>query len=382
MATVDELIKDTGAYDCVECGKCTTVCPVSNANPKFAPRLIVVKAMAGLEGLAKEPDIWTCTTCETCSNMCPYKVLYSEFIRGLRVESVSLGVEPRCSQHGLMQTIMRIMTNSKIKQNRLKWVTPELKIADKGEVFYFTGCLPQMSTIFEDREGVNLVGIAQSAVKIFNRAGITPVVSNQEVCCGHDLNWAGDEENVEKLMKINLDVIKNSGAKKVVFSCPECLRTFDMDYQDIAGDLDYELLHISEFIADLLAEGKIAFNKVEEKVTYQDPCRLGRHLGIYDPPRQVLRAIEGLDLVEMGRTREKSACCGVSAWVSCESLTKKMQLERMVEAVGTGAKKLITSCPKCQIHLRCAVSKEMPFEKEKADIPIQDFTILVANSIK
>ncbi|MBU4373283.1 MAG: (Fe-S)-binding protein, partial [Euryarchaeota archaeon] len=158
MGTIDELIKDTGAYDCVECGKCTTVCPISNANPKFAPRLIVVKAMAGVEGLAQEPDIWTCTTCETCSDMCPYKVLYSEFIRGLRVEAVSLGVEPRCSQHGLMQNMMRMMTNPTLKQNRLKWVTPELKIADKGEVFYFTGCLPQMSIIFEDREGVNLLG--------------------------------------------------------------------------------------------------------------------------------------------------------------------------------------------------------------------------------
>lgn len=382
MTVVDDLIRDAGAYYCIECGKCTTVCPIANANPDFAPRLIVVKAMAGIANVALEPDIWRCMTCETCSEMCPYNVLYSEFIRGLRAEAASMGVVSVCSQHDLMQTMMRMMATPGIEQNRLGWVTPDLKIADKGEVFYFTGCLPQMSTIFRDQEDVNLIGIAQSAVAIFNRAGITPVVSNQEVCCGHDLNWTGDEVNFEKLMRINLDLIKKSGATKVVFTCAECLRTFEIDYQDIAGDLDYELLHISEFVDDLVAEGKITFDGVEEKVTYHDPCRLGRHLGIYDAPRNVIRAIEGMDLIEMERTREKSACCGVSAWLTCDSIAKEMQLARMVEAVGTGSKKLITSCPKCQIHLRCAISEEMPIEREKADIPIEDFTILVANSIK
>jgi len=382
MTTMEDLIQDTGAYDCVECGKCTTVCPISAVNPEFAPRLIVVKAMAGIEGLAQDPDIWTCTTCELCSDMCPYKVMYSEFIRGLRVEAVSSGFTPGYSQHGLMHTMMRIMTNPDLKQNRLNWVTPEMKIADKGDVFYFTGCLPQMSTIFSDREGVNLQGIAEAAVKIFNSAGITPVVSNQEVCCGHDLNWAGDDDNFEKLMNINLDVIKKSGAKKVVFSCAECLRTFDLDYQDVAGDLDYELMHISEFVADLLDEGKIELDGAQGKVTYHDPCRLGRHLGIYDAPRDVMNAIEGVDLIEMERNREKSACCGVNAWVSCESLTKQMQLERMAEAVNTGAEKMITACPKCQIHLRCAASKELPVDRETVDIPIEDLTILIANSIK
>ena len=382
MTAVDDLMRDAGAYYCIECGKCTTVCPIANADPEFAPRLIVVKAMAGIANVALEPDIWRCMTCEICSEMCPYNVLYSEFIRGLRAEAASMGIVSVCSQHDLMQTMMRMMATPGIEQNRLGWVTPDLKIADKGEVFYFTGCLPQMSTIFGDREDLNLIGIAQSAVAIFNRAGITPVVSNQEVCCGHDLNWTGDEVNFEKLMRINLDLIKKSGAAKVVFTCAECLRTFEIDYQDIAGDLDYELLHISEFVDDLVAEGKIEFDGVEEKVTYHDPCRLGRHLGIYDAPRNVIGAIEGMDLIEMERTREKSACCGVSAWLTCDSIAKEMQLARMVEAVGTGSKKLITSCPKCQIHLRCAISEEMPIEREKADIPIEDFTILVANSIK
>ena len=99
MSAIDDLIDDTGAYDCVECGKCTTVCPVAKLDQNFAPRLIVVKALEGVEGgLAQNKDIWRCTTCAMCSQMCPYKVDYCEFIRGLRTEAVLDGFEPTCSE--------------------------------------------------------------------------------------------------------------------------------------------------------------------------------------------------------------------------------------------------------------------------------------------
>ncbi len=382
MATVDKLIEDTGAYDCVECGKCTSVCPVAALNPEFAPRLIVVKALEGLEGLSQERDIWACITCEMCSDMCPYKVDYSGFIRGLRSEAVNLGYEPTCSQGGLIQTMARIMSSSKLNQNRLNWLEPDLKVADTGDVFYFTGCLPHLHTIFEEKE-VNLIDVAKATLKIMNHAGITPIVSKKEVCCGHDLSWTGDKDSFEKLAKINVETIKNSGAKQVVFSCSEGFRTFDVDYKDLLGDLDFEVLHISEFMLDLIDDGKLNFKKdLDVKVTYHDPCRLGRHMGVYDTPREVLAAIPGVTLTEMERNREKAACCGVSAFATCDSYAKKMQIERMVEAKKTGADKLLTFCPKCQIHLKCAVWKEMPVEPEEVDIPIEDFVVFVANTLE
>ncbi len=382
MATIDDLVEDTGAYDCVECGKCTSVCPVAALNPDFAPRLIVVKALEGLEGLSQERDIWSCITCDICSDMCPYKVDYSGFIRGLRGEAVKLGFEPVCSQGGLTQTMARIMGTSKLAQNRLNWVEPEMKIAEKGDVFYFTGCLPHLHTIFEDKN-VNLVDVAKGAVKLMNQAGITPVVSKDEVCCGHDLNWIGDKENFEKLVKINVEIIKNSGVKQVVFSCAEGFRTFDVDYKDLLGDLDFEVLHMSEYIMDLIDDGKLKFKKdLDVKVTYHDPCRLGRHMGVYDTPRDILDAIPGVTLVEMERNREKAACCGVSAFATCDAYAKKMQIDRMLEAKCTGADKLLTFCPKCQIHLNCAVSKEMPVEPEQVDIPIEDFVVFVASCLE
>ena len=382
MSFIDELIKNTGAFDCVECGKCTSICPIAELNPDFAPRLIVVKALEGLEGLEKEQDIWSCLTCEMCSNMCPYKVNFSDFIQGLRAEAARLGSIPNCSQSGILHSTMRIMTSPNLNQNRLDWLTPDLKIAERGDVYYFTGCLPYFDTLFNDLE-LNTLAIAKSVITICNKAGITPVLSKNERCCGHDLYWIGDKVNFEKLAKMNVENIKNSGAKQVVFSCAECLRAFDINYQDLLGDLDFELLHISEFILDLIDDSKLNFKKdLNVNVTYHDPCRLGRHMGIYDTPRDIFKSIPGVSLIEMERSRDKAVCCGVSAFSSCDTISKKMQIDRMLEAKATGADKLITSCPKCQIHLKCSVSKELPVNPEEVNIPIEDLVIFVANALE
>ncbi|HJX04715.1 MAG TPA: hydrogenase iron-sulfur subunit, partial [Thermoplasmata archaeon] len=179
VAAVKQLIDDTGAFDCVECGKCTTVCPVAKFDSNFAPRTIVLKAMEGIvDNIAKDRDIWTCTTCEQCNAMCPYKVDYSGFIRGMREEAAEFGAAPLCSQGGLIHSTQRIMAKSTLKQNRLGWVKDDMKVADKGEVFYFVGCLPHYDAIFYDRQDMRLQDIATSAVRIMNKAGIVPVVSN------------------------------------------------------------------------------------------------------------------------------------------------------------------------------------------------------------
>lgn len=380
---IKELIQDTGAFDCVECGKCTSICSVANNDPEFAPRLIVVKALEGVGAeLAREKDIWSCTTCAECTVMCPYKVDYAEFIRGMRVESAMLGTVPICSQGGLLHSMMRIMANSDFEQNRLEWVDKDLQIADTGDVFYFAGCQPQLDAVFQNRE-LNLTDIGRSAIKIMNKAGVVPVVSNNEKCCGHDLNWIGDEANVELLMNHNLDLIRKSGAKTVVFTCAECYRTFKMDYQAMAGDLEFRMLHMTEYLNELIDAGKLKFKEgTDLKVTYHEPCRLSRHCGIYDAPRDALAKIDGIDLIEMERIRDKGACCGVSAWLNCDGTAKKLQIERMMEAKRTNADAVLTNCPKCYIHLDCSVRDEIPVEKEEVDIPLKDFTVVVAEALE
>ncbi len=378
---MDRIIEDTGAFDCVECGKCTTVCPVAKYNPNFAPRTVVLKASEGIvENVASNRDVWTCVTCEMCNSMCPYKVDYSGFIRGMRNEAVEFDNVPVCSQGGLMQSIMRIQAHGSLKQNRLDWVTKDLKIADKGEVFFFTGCVPYYDSIFKERN-LGLSDIPRAAVKIMNRAGITPVVSNDEVCCGHDLNWTGDEASLQKLMKKNVDLIKASGAKKVVFSCPECMRTFNLDYQDLMGDFEFEMVHISELVDDLVKEGKLKLKKGSKKVTFQDSCRLGRHLGIYDPPREALKAA-GAQVLEMDNTRDKALCCGVSAWATCDEISRKLQVDRLREAKKTGADCLVTGCYKCLIHLSCTLENKTQVPKEQIDMPIKDLSVVIADALE
>jgi Fe-S oxidoreductase len=380
---VKRLISDMGAHDCVECGKCTTVCPITRFNPEFAPRLVVVKALAGEDmDLSKDSDIWACNTCELCNNMCPYEVDYSGFIRGMRGEAYQEGHEPDCSQGGLLHTMMRIMANSDLPQNRLDWITDDLRVAEKGDVFLFVGCSPQLDTIFEDRD-LNLTETARSAIRIMNHMGIEPIVSAKEKCCGHDLNWCGDEKNLIKLMNHNVRVIKDSGAKTVVFTCPECMRTFDLDYQDFLGDFDFEMLHISEFIANAIEEGKLKFPEdLDLSVTFHDSCRLGRHLDIYDQPREVISRIPSVKLIELEKNKEASTCCGVSGFMNCSSISKVMQMEKMQDAKKTGAHLLITPCPKCLIHLDCSTRNETPVDKELIDIPIMDFTNFVAQALR
>jgi Fe-S oxidoreductase/coenzyme F420-reducing hydrogenase delta subunit len=382
VAAVKGIIEDTGAFDCVECGKCTTVCPVAKLDTNFAPRTIVLRAMEGIvDNIAKDRDIWTCITCEQCNAMCPYKVDYSGFIRGMREEAAEFGAAPLCSQGGLIHSAQRMMARGDLKQNRLGWVQKDMKVADKGDVFYFVGCLPHYDAIFYDRQDLKLQGICQSAVRIMNRAGVVPVVSNDEVCCGHDLNWTGNEEDFEKLMEHNLEVIKKSGAKKVVFTCPECYRTFKMDYQDLAGDLAFELVHISDYVKQLADSGALKLdvvNKPSFTFSYHDSCRLGRHSGIYDSPRELAKAFSGAKFVEMDNTRDKAVCCAVSAWSNCNANAKRIQVERVAEAKKAGADRMLMFCPKCQIHLKCAVQDKVPVDAALVDVKLEDFTVALA----
>ena len=187
--------------------------------------------------------------------------------------------------------------------------------------------------------------------------GIEPVISNHERCCGHDALWCGDRATFRKLAELNLEVITASGAKTVLFGCPEGYVTFKKYYPQYVGELPFEVLHLTEFLARELRNASLSFQvNTEETITYHDPCRLGRLAGIYEAPRQLLASLPNTQLVEMERNRQNALCCGTSAWMECSSYSKAIQMERLQEAVRTGAQTLITACPKCQIHFSCAQS--------------------------
>ncbi len=380
MTPIEEAIRRTKAYYCLDCGKCTSVCPISRLDPDYSPRRTVQRALSGDGGeLLRDGLLWSCLTCKMCDERCESDVYYSELIRDFRIEAHKIGEEGVCSHSGAIQSLMRIMAAPKLEQNRLDWIPEELKISEEGEFLYFVGCLPYFDAFFTDLD-LNTLAIAKSTIKLLNHLGIEPALASNERCCGHDLLWTGDVEGFKRLAQHNIEEIKRTGCTKLIASCPECYRTLKVDYPKYVDDLGVEVIHISQFLADKISEGTLKFGGLNRKVTYQDPCRLGRFSGIYDEPRQIIEAIEGLELKEMGKSRKAAICCGTSAWMSCTSLSKQIQVERLKEAKSTGADLLITACPKCQTHFLCAMKDEQLGEDIR--IEMQDLTTLAAMVLK
>jgi len=380
--SIHDIMKRTKALYCQECGKCSSSCPITRLDPLYSPRLAVEKALMGLEdAVLTDKGLWSCLTCYLCRQRCPLDIEYDELIRTCRAKAAANGIEGNCSHEGVLYSLSRLMAHPKTKQNRLDWIPPGAEFTKAGDILYYVGCLPYFNTVFDDI-GVKNIEIAQSMLKILNAAGIKPVLLENERCCGHDLSFAGDQESFEKLAKMNTTALKKTGVSKVVTTCPECYRTLKVDYTELFGKQKFEVLHASELITDLINNGKIKFEgKLDKKVSYQDPCRLGRHMGVYDAPRNVITSIPGVELVEMERNRENALCCGVSAWMGCGRHSKQMQVERLTEAKNTTADLLVTSCPKCQIHLNCALSEKLPVKKEEVSIETCDLSVLVARAL-
>lgn len=359
---------------CMECGVCTGSCPVSRIVPGFSPRQMIKRAMVEPEAdLGLYSEFWGCLTCGRCSARCPVKIDFPEFNRQYRGKARKAGTLPLESHHGVFQAITELQTRQ-VSQNRRGWAEDAGSFSDKGEFFYFVGCLPFFEVAFRYLE-ISSIQTARSVLTLLNRIGITPVISNQERCCGHDALWSGNDQLFLKLARLNIETIKESGAKKVIFSCPEGYLTFNHYYPKYFGTLPFEVIHVAQFLVRKLDGANLSFRPVENStITYQDPCRLGRWSGIYNEPRQLLQKLPGINMVEMERSRENALCCGTGSWIECSAYSKAMQVDRLEEASRTGAKILITACPKCRIHLTCAK------RGENLNIEVKDiFTYLKDN---
>jgi len=387
----DGLVKDTHVNACIECGKCTANCPVAQHNPDFSPRLLLSLFLGNNpESVIRDERQWSCLTCGQCRVRCPMDVRYTEFTRAVRNEAHHLNSKPQCAHGGALQSLMKIMTSDKLEQQRMDWIGSDVDVADKGDTLYFVGCSPYFDAFFSDLE-IDTLAIARASIRILNRIGITPVVLENERCCGHDLLWAGDVEHYRKLAKENIALIKKIKPERIVFSCAECYRTFKLDYPGIAGDLGIEMKHITEIVMENEPEFKHpVFQDSSDGavVTYQDPCRLGRHLGVYDAPRQLLSRIPGLEFREMRRKRENAVCCGTNSWINCDRTSRLIQDSRLRMAAETGAARLLTACPKCYIHFTCALkggsrAEAADDETGKAvNIKVEDLALLLNSAME
>ena len=382
MDAIKNAIKEAKTYYCLECGKCSALCPIARPYGDFSPRRTVSMAITGAyDHLLKDKRLWACLTCRMCNERCPSDVSFSEFVRLVRSQARTDGFFGICSHGGTLQSLMHMMGQDKFKQKRLDWVPEDVQWKpNQGEVLYFVGCLPYFEAFFSDL-GAKPLEAAKSTLRLMNRMGIEPALLEDERCCGHDLLWSGDMEGFTALARKNVELIEASGAKMIVTSCPEGLRTLKVDYPKYTG-FRIEVKHISEVLAEKLEEGVISFRPDGEKAvaaTYQDPCRLGRHMGVFEAPRAVMRAIPGLELREMPRSRNLAVCCGTSSWMNCDITSKTLQTERLKEAHDTGAELLVTACPKCEIHFKCTLKDNVL--GPDANLEIVDLATLAAQSL-
>ncbi len=376
---------------CYQCGRCSGVCQLSKVQ-KYTPSKIIQLILEGFENKVLESgELWDCLTCNQCLKDCPVKINFADIVRMARYKmrhEKNQSSDEFVAHKGIYTTISEIMSRPYINPDRnMDWIPKNCKISDKGDILYYVGCLPFFNYEFE-----NLNSIAISTLKLIYQIEKKPiVVFKEEICCGHDIYWGqGKLKTFIKLAKKNLEKFKNAGVRTIVTACAECYRTFKIDYANIFDEFDenFEVKHIIDYIYENWKSQKIEFknpNKSEKEIqfTYHDPCRLSRFLpendNITNKVREIFREFKylGYQFNEMAHNKENSLCCGVNSWMNCNEKSKALRYKRMQEAKLAGSK-LITSCPKCNIHLTCL---QNDFE-DLASIEILDFSEFIINHVK
>ncbi len=342
-----DVIKTSGGdafKRCFQCGLCDTVCPWNRVR-SFSMRKLVREATFGLTEIESE-DIWRCTTCGRCPQQCPRDVRQIESGVALRRIATEYGVFPapvkpvRTINAGL---VAQGNPFGEDREKRAAWAAglAVRPFVEGMEILYFPGCY----LCYDPR----LKKVAKATANILNLAGVDfGILGAKENCCGESIRKTGDEELFKRLAKENIKTFIDNGVKKILVSSPHCYHTFKNEYPEFR--VNFEVVHISQYLFELVNEGRLQLKKdYPKKVTYHDPCYLGRHNGIYDEPRGILKKIPGLELHEMIDFRSDSLCCGGGGgrvWMETPKGERFSDL-RIKQALGLEVEVLATSCPYC-----------------------------------
>lgn len=386
---------DTDA--CTVCGRCTSVCPANTTGKPLDPREIVLKLgeVATATGnpaisptVMPDPaitvsadnvferisslELWGCTTCRACDEACPVNIEIVDKILDMR-RYLTLMESDFPTELGKTFVALENQGNpwGMGQQDRAAWTKQldfEVKIlgengVDHAEYLYWVGCAGS----FDDRN----VKVTISTAKLLHEAGVDfAILGPREKCSGDPARRAGNEYVFQQLALGNIETMNDLGVRKIVTQCPHCFNTLKNEYPQFGGD--YEVVHHSELLSVLIADGKLAPEGSGSDITFHDPCYLGRHNDVFDAPRAVLG-----DVIEMERSGSQSFCCGAGGaqfWME-DKTGKKVNLERTEEALASGAEEIAVACPFCFIMLDDGV-KELGFET-----PVKDISQILADRI-
>jgi Fe-S oxidoreductase len=373
LQEIIDVIKESGGEAfklCYQCGLCDTVCPWNRVRA-FSMRRLIREATFGLTEIESE-EMWRCTTCGRCPQRCPRGVKIIESGVALRRISTEYGVFPTpvSPVRGISASLLgKGNPLSEDREKRADWaqglsVKP---FSEDMELLYFPGCY----LCYDPR----LKKVARATAEILTRAGVDfGILGAKENCCGESIRKTGDEQVFKRLARENIKAFVENGVKKILVSSPHCYHSFKNEYPEFM--VHFEVVHISEYLCELIDAGCLELSgQYGKKVSYHDPCYLGRHNGIYDAPRDVLKKIPGLDLIEMADSQQDSLCCGGGGgriWMETVKGERFSDL-RLAQAVAVGAQVLATCCPYCITHFEESTLTQQADEA----VQIMDITEIV-----
>jgi Fe-S oxidoreductase len=359
---------------CYQCGLCDTVCPWNRVRV-FSMRKLVRQATFGLTEIESE-EMWRCTTCGRCPQRCPRGVGILEVGVAARRVATEFGVFPDSVKplRGISASLVaegNPLNGERAK--RAEWAQGlSVKPFEEGmEILYFPCCYLSYDA--------RLKKVAKATVQILNKAGVDfGILGSEENCCGESIRKAGDEQLFKQLAKDNIKTFIDRGVKRILVSSPHCYHAFKNEYAEFK--VRFDVIHISEYLFELIGSGRLKLSgEYAKTVAYHDPCYLGRHNGIFDPPRESLKKVAGLELREMPDTHADSLCCGGGGgriWMETPKKERFSDL-RVEQAIDVGAEVLATACPYCITNF-----EDSRLNRSDSDaIAIKDITEIIQEAL-
>jgi Fe-S oxidoreductase len=350
-----DFVQEYTLLECIQCGRCTGGCPVSMKTALNIRSIIYEALIEDFIEVSGMEVLWDCTNCLTCTTRCPKDIKPADVIIGLRgyIVGEGKGVPPRV-RDALMSAFTRGNTLGFATEGRDGWIEgldfEVPNVLDEGEtdLLFYVGCTPAYDPRVQP--------VTRALATVFQRAGIAfGTMGVDEMCCGNEIRRIGEAEGFADMVQGFHEMRQEFQARRMVTVSPHCFNAFHNEY----GELPFPVQHYTQLLVELLDSGKLALpNEVRKKVTYHDPCFLGKHNQIYDEPRYILRSIPGVEFQDLDRSRERSVCCeggGGRMWAEGTNIEERLAHQRVRDAVDLGAEVLAVACPFCLLTLEDAV---------------------------